>query len=214
MKIQLPVIIPGGQAYTSTLHNQNSAAIAQLQRHVANHSRERSIAAWKRLPFADGFLAIVQTAGAQGQANYTDSRYWLKRAAPSPFSNTSQRTGQADYSADFVGTDVIEAISDPAANFGVPGWVTATNLSELDPTWTAIGRSASPMPSKGTHNLSANQIVLVDGLVDPSNPLAIWYVFSAGPATTTDKGQMQYQVKEMVAQQQPGWDFPRFHPMI
>lgn len=181
--------------------NRASTAARNTQRYLSNQVTERQPVANELRAAADKCLAIIQSGGPGGAADYTGPQYWVLRQSPSPFANTSTFSGQATYSNDGVGTEVLSTINSPVVLSSAaiePYWFTVTNLSEL---------------SAGTHTLAVGTIVEARAYVDPSNPSKRWYVINAGSATDTNIGEIQYQVRTMVSDNQAGWDFVRAHPL-
>lgn len=117
----------------------------------------------KRLPaFRESFLAMVASAPPSGEDDYTDARYWLRRAIPDP-------TIDSNKNAQFQ--------KDVTRNTGlISDYVTATNLSELP----AQQNDHTAASSHGTHTLAAFTIVQVFAFADGQNPLKKTYVFATG----------------------------------
>ena len=172
---------------------RSQQALSQVQRCVADNLTPQD--AVRRIGAADVYLASIQGSGPNGENDYSDSRYWLQLSDPSPFSNPAARSGKAHYSKDGTGIEELQVID---KNTGARStWVTATNLSEF---------------ANNTHLMGPGDIVVVCGFPDPVDPLKKWYAFT-GVFTQTDLGEIQYQVKQMVSDNQAGWDFVRAHPL-
>lgn len=203
-------------------YQQARQAIDYLQRSFGDNFQGRK--GRRNRPFPGWFWGIVQSAGPAGEADFSDARYWVQEAVPSPYLNTSAKTGQAPYLPNGSGNRTIQLITDPlnpvarppssfSGGKGQPYWVPATNLAELPSDYTANG----PASTSGTHNLAAGAIALVICMPDPNQPVNKWYAFL--PTTfgggAISPGQLQDQVFTMIGQNQTGWSFgPLAHPLF
>ena len=103
----------------------------------------------------DSWLGTVVTAGPSGEADYTDSRYWVSR---SYVANTESDSGthKITVTKETSGTTYYQI-------------VTVTNLAEL---------------LTGTHSLAANTVVEVVGVPDIGSPPTTRYYMSTGLGAT------------------------------
>ena len=110
----------------------------------------------------DSFFAMVASAPPSGEDDYTDARYWLRRATPDPAIDS-------DDNAQFQ--------KDVTRNTGlISDYITATNLSELPPQ----KNDHTANDGLGSHSLPPFTIVQVFAFQDGKNPLKNNYYFAVG----------------------------------
>lgn len=100
-------------------------------------------------------LGIIQSAGPNGEADYTDARYWIKTARVTHYSPENQEVKVAVY-------DSAEAMF---------LWTTATNLNE-----SKNGAGGE------THALTAGTVVSLQSGYDDQDPATLRWWFGAGGA--------------------------------
>lgn len=144
--------------------NQSINAIKQLRQRMGGAEGPGGAVGMGMPPM----LARVTTAGPNGEANYSDSRYWVKFALIDTEGSTSQpNTAILDI------RDRSRSLASPTPSDASPDVVTATNLAE-----------AAYSNNAGAHALSDGQPVWVFPVYDSADVQTKRWVFSVQPEYT------------------------------
>lgn len=155
----------------------NTKTINELIREVNKQGQALSFdAPGRRRPFDDPGIWLIWNVGPNGEDDYTDNRYWLRRAFVSNSDSSEDST---------TATDLKEK-----NNYDLNLWITATNLSERNP-------STGGTPNSGTHQLTKGASIFgVYVETDSSKPPVTRYIFQSGgtgaPTSPQYSGEVYY----------------------
>ena len=172
---------PGPWSASTSLQrlNELQQAVQMLSREIARMSSQGRDFPGPVGALPDIFMGTIATGGSEGEADFTDARYWVTRSvAPAAYTGTSAQWNKFGPLLENLTTK--EDPLNPVSN--LPSVVIATNLSELPP-----GYAPGDGGDMGTHNLTDNTPVLVIGIPTRQNPTQRVYYFCQGGSGIENK---------------------------